>query len=89
MIELHDKYPAYVNDCFMNHTIFHKALKEAFEIFSNKGVAGSSSVKLLATGDNILKKVGCEKLNDEATEDTLKKVVKLLAYISDKDLFVR
>ncbi|PWA64033.1 hypothetical protein CTI12_AA351520 [Artemisia annua] len=66
-----------------------KALKEAFEIFSNKSVAGSSSVKLLATfGDNILKKVGCEKLNDEAIEDTLKKVVKLLAYIRDKDLFV-
>ncbi|CAI9268708.1 unnamed protein product [Lactuca saligna] len=28
-----------------------------------------------------------EKLNDEAIEDTLEKVVKLLAYISDKDLF--
>ncbi|XLU24611.1 hypothetical protein S245_060677, partial [Arachis hypogaea] len=24
MIELHDKYLAYVNDCFQNHTIFHK-----------------------------------------------------------------
>ncbi|XLR39646.1 hypothetical protein HN51_017794 [Arachis hypogaea] len=26
MIELHDKYLAYVNDCFQNHTIFHKIL---------------------------------------------------------------
>ncbi|CAI9277228.1 unnamed protein product [Lactuca saligna] len=24
VIELHDKYLAYVNDCFMNHTLFHK-----------------------------------------------------------------
>ncbi|KAL6559643.1 Cullin-1 [Orobanche gracilis] len=47
VIDLHDKYVAYVNDCFLNHTLFHKALKEAFEIFCNKGVAGSSSAELL------------------------------------------
>ncbi|GAB2265216.1 hypothetical protein Dimus_000284 [Dionaea muscipula] len=88
VIELHDKYMTYVNDCFANHTLFHKALKEAFEIFCNKGVAGSSSAELLATFcDNILKKGGSEKLSDEAIEETLEKVVKLLAYISDKDLF--
>ncbi|KAL9260269.1 Cullin-1-like protein [Drosera capensis] len=88
VIELHDKYMAYVNDCFANHTLFHKALKEAFEIFCNKGVAGSSSAELLATFcDNILKKGGSEKLSDEAIEEALEKVVKLLAYISDKDLF--
>ncbi|KAK6930135.1 Cullin, N-terminal [Dillenia turbinata] len=88
VIELHDKYLAYVNDCFMNHTLFHKALKEAFEVFCNKGVAGSTSAELLATFcDNILKKGGSEKLSDEAIEETLEKVVKLLAYISDKDLF--
>ncbi|CAJ1878959.1 unnamed protein product [Sphenostylis stenocarpa] len=87
-VELHDKYIAFVNDCFMNHTLFHKALKEAFEIFCNKTVAGSSSAELLATFcDNILKKGGSEKLSDEAIEETLEKVVKLLAYISDKDLF--
>ncbi|KAK1351908.1 Cullin-1 [Heracleum sosnowskyi] len=88
IIELHDKYLTYVNDCFTNHTLFHKALKEAFEIFCNKGVAGSSNAELLATFcDNILKKGGTEKLSDEAIEETLEKVVKLLAYISDKDLF--
>ncbi|XP_027352111.1 cullin-1 isoform X2 [Abrus precatorius] len=87
-IELHDKYMAYVNDCFMNHTLFHKALKEAFEVFCNKTVAGSSSAELLAIFcDNILKKGGSEKLSDEGIEETLEKVVKLLAYISDKDLF--
>ncbi|KAI4311177.1 hypothetical protein MLD38_036092 [Melastoma candidum] len=88
VIELHDKYLAYVNDCFQNHNLFHKALKEAFEVFCNKGVAGSSSAELLATFcDNILKKGGSEKLSDEAIEETLEKVVKMLAYISDKDLF--
>ncbi|KAL0845741.1 hypothetical protein Bca101_018987 [Brassica carinata] len=106
----------YVVECFQNQTLFHKALEEAFEIFCNKRVAGSSSAELLATFcDNILKNGGSEELSDEAIEDTLEKVwsfvkmvvififsvplesmfnyimlshvVKLLAYISDKDLF--
>ncbi|WCJ26039.1 Cullin family protein [Euphorbia peplus] len=88
IIELHDKYMAYVVGCFQNHTLFHKAMKEAFEVFCNKTVAGSSSAELLATFcDDILKKGGSEKLSDEAFEETLEKVVKLLAYINDKDLF--
>ncbi|GLU07425.1 hypothetical protein SLE2022_243850 [Rubroshorea leprosula] len=88
IIELHDKYTAYVTDCFSNNTLFHKALKEAFEVFCNKTVAGGSSAELLATFcDNILKKGGSENLGDEAIEETLEKVVKLLVYISDKDLF--
>ncbi|XP_062230758.1 cullin-1-like isoform X1 [Phragmites australis] len=88
IIELHDKYVAYVTECFQGHTLFHKALKEAFEVFCNKGVSGSSSAELLATFcDNILKKGCSEKLSDEAIEDALEKVVRLLAYISDKDLF--
>ncbi|KAH0663640.1 hypothetical protein KY285_028626 [Solanum tuberosum] len=65
-----------------------QALKEAFEVFCNKIVAGCSSAELLASYcDNILKKGGSEKLSDDAIEETLDKVVKLLAYISDKDLF--
>ncbi|KAJ4831195.1 Cullin-1 [Turnera subulata] len=88
ILDLHDKYMEYVKVCFQDHTLFHKALKEAFEIFCNKTVAGGSSAELLATFcDNTLKKGGSEKLTDEAIEDTLEKVVRLLAYISDKDLF--
>ncbi|KAK7850633.1 cullin-1 [Quercus suber] len=84
VIELHDKYLAFVND----YRTFDKAFKEAFDVFCNESVAGSSSAELLATFcDNILKKGGSEKLSDEAIEETLEKVVKLLAYISDKDLF--
>eukprot|EP00879_Flechtneria_rotunda_P016569 GHRR01017338.1.p1 GENE.GHRR01017338.1~~GHRR01017338.1.p1 ORF type:complete len:536 (+),score=207.96 GHRR01017338.1:206-1813(+) len=88
VIELHDKYLTYVGTCFANSSLFHKALKEAFEGFCNKNVAGSTSAELMANFcDNLLKKGGSEKLSDEAIEETLEKVVKLLAYISDKDLF--
>uniref|UniRef100_A0A3Q7EFR6 Cullin N-terminal domain-containing protein n=1 Tax=Solanum lycopersicum TaxID=4081 RepID=A0A3Q7EFR6_SOLLC len=48
VVELHYKYLAYVNNCFQNCTHFHKALKEAFELLSNKAVAGGSSTELLA-----------------------------------------
>jgi cullin 1 len=52
-----------------------QALKEAFEVFCNEGVAGNTGAELLATFcDNILKKGSSEKLSDEAIEYTLEKV---------------
>ncbi|KAL3351523.1 hypothetical protein AABB24_019887, partial [Solanum stoloniferum] len=88
VIELLDKYMAYVTDSFANNSLFHKVLKEAFEVFCNNFFAGCSSAELLASYcDNILKKGGSEKLSDDAIEETLDKVVKCLAFISDKDLF--
>ncbi|KAF5815344.1 putative cullin protein, neddylation [Helianthus annuus] len=68
--------------------LLEQALGETFEIFCNKIIAGSSSAEVLATYcDNILKKGGSDKLSDEAVEDTFEKVVRQLAYISDRDLF--
>ncbi|KAK1385178.1 Cullin-1 [Heracleum sosnowskyi] len=87
VIELHDKYRKYVNDCFVNHTLFHKALKEAFEVVCNKKVSGSSSAELLASFCNNILTKGASDMTYEAVEETLDKVVKLLAYISEKDLF--
>ncbi|KAF8676431.1 hypothetical protein HU200_046981 [Digitaria exilis] len=89
ILDLHDKYMAYVISCFQNHTLFHKALKEAFEVVCNKDVAGCTCAELFASYcDSILKKGGIEKLSDEAIEENLDKVVKILTYISDKDLFI-
>jgi len=88
IIELHDKYLSLVADCFGNNLMFHNALKEAFEVFCNKSVGNSTFAELLSTFcDNLLKKGSSEKLSDESVEECLEKVVKLLAYISDKDLF--
>ncbi|WMV49621.1 hypothetical protein MTR67_043006 [Solanum verrucosum] len=85
LVELYDM--AYVTNCFANNSIFHKALNEAFKVFYNKIVSGFSSAELLASYcDNILKKGESVKLSDDAIEETLDKVVKLLAYIIDKDL---
>lgn len=85
VLDLHGKYLAYVLDSFQEHTLFHKAFKESFEDFCNKIVAGCSTAELLAAFlDNLFKK---EKLSDDEVEETMDKVVKLLVYIHDKDLF--
>ena len=48
----------YVSDCFANSSLFHKALKEAFEFFCNKNVGGSSTAELMANFcDLLLRKV--------------------------------
>jgi len=132
VVELHDKYARYVQTCFGNASLFHRALKEALEAFVNKPVAGSTSAELMAGFcDTLLRKggggaaaaagggagaggaggggagpsdggagaggaagagaagagAGGDKLGDEAMEETLDKVVRLLAYVSDKDMF--
>ena len=88
VIALHDKYVAYVKTCFADDSLFHRALKEACEVFCNKIIGGSTSAELMSTFcDKLLKKGGSERLSDEAVEETLEKVVRMLAYISDKDLF--
>lgn len=87
-LNVHDKYLEYVGTCFDNHSLFHKALKEAFEHFCNKRVGDSSPAEMLANYcDSLLRKGGAEKMTDEMLEDSLEKVVKLLAYINEKDLF--
>jgi cullin 1 len=67
VLELHDKYVHYVSTCFSNSSLFHKALKEAFETFCNKTVAGSSSAELMASFcDNLLKKASTGEENPKS-----------------------
>ncbi|CAL5433195.1 unnamed protein product [Camellia sinensis] len=85
VIELHDKCMAYVNDFFANHSLFHKALKEAFEVFCNESISGFSSAELLASFcDNILKG-GSE--NGVMKPTRTHWTSEVASYISDKDLF--
>ena len=91
LLDLHDKYSELVGapekGCFQGHTIFQKAMKEAFEVFVNKDIGKTSTAELLSNFcDNLLKKSG-ERLSEEALEDKLEKVVRLFSYLSDKDIF--
>lgn len=65
VIALHQKYMDYVLTCFKGHTLFHRALKDAFENFCNKPVGQASFAELLASFcDNMLRKGG-EKMSGE------------------------
>jgi len=92
LLDIHDKYTDLVGTgpekgCFQGHSIFHKAMKEAFEVFVNKDIGKNSTAELLSNFcDNLLKKSG-ERLSDEALEEKLEKVVRLFSYLSDKDIF--
>lgn len=92
LLDIHDKYTELVGTgpekgCFQGHSIFHKAMKEAFEVFVNKDIGKTSTAELLSNFcDNLLKKSG-ERLSDDALEDKLEKVVRLFCYLSDKDIF--
>ena len=44
----------YVTECFSSSSLFHKALKEAFEAFCNKQVGGLASAELMANFCNTL-----------------------------------
>ena len=88
ILELHDKFMAYVSICFGDHKLFLMALKEAFEVFCNESIVEISSAEILATFcDNLFKNSDAEKLSDETVERTMDKVIVLLGYFKYKDLF--
>ena len=47
-------HPQYVTESFNSSSLFHKALKEAFEAFCNKAVGGLASAELMANFCNTL-----------------------------------
>jgi cullin 1 len=88
-IELHDRFLDILKTCFDSSPVFHKALKEAFESFFNKSVAGHSVPELMASfSDAVLKKGGAAKLlGEDDVDSVLDKLVKFMEYISDRDMF--
>lgn len=64
----------------------HRALREAFESFCNRQIAGTSTAELMASYADLQLRKG-EKLNEEEAEKALEKIVKLLVYINDRDVF--
>jgi len=87
LIDLHEQFANIVKICFLNHQIFQKALKSAFEDFINRDARVS---KLLAKFVNdVLKKHSKISTTKEGVENILDHVVFLYGYISEKDIFER
>ena len=75
-----------VKNCFQAHSSMHKALKEAHEAFCNKAIGASSMAELLANYADVLLR-GTEKKSEEECESQLDKIVRLLIYVNDRDVF--
>jgi len=85
--DLHEKYLGVVKSEFAGHSLFQKALKDAFVEIVNKNVGQFTNAELLSTFCDRVLKSGGEKLSDAEVEENLEKVVQLFSYLTDKDLF--
>jgi len=87
LIEHHDKYLAVVKSDFSGHSLFQKALKDAFVEIVNKDIGLHSNAELMSTFCDRVLKSGGEKLSETEVEESLDRIVQLFSYLTDKDLF--
>ncbi|GAX29145.1 cullin 1 [Fistulifera solaris] len=87
LIGLHDKYLAVVKNDFAGHSLFQKALKNAFVEVMNTNVGQFTNAELMSTYCDRILKSGGEKLSEAEIEESLDKIVQLFTYLTDKDMF--
>jgi len=86
LIDLHEKSLDAIKMNFSGHSIFHKALKDAFVEVLNKNVGNHSIAELMSTHcDRVLK--GGEKLSESEVEQNLDSIGELFSYLTEKDVF--
>jgi cullin 1 len=87
LIELHEKYLGVVKTDFSGHSLFQKALKDAFVEIINKNVGQFTNAELMSTFCDRILKSGGEKLSESEVEESLQQIVQLFSYLNDKDMF--
>ena len=87
LMALHEKYFELIRLSFQSHSSMQKALREAMEVIVNRNTDAASTAELLSTyADDVLKKGGL-KLTEKQVQSVLENLVRLFAYLVDKDLF--
>mmetsp|Transcript_34147 Transcript_34147/g.38849 ORF Transcript_34147/g.38849 Transcript_34147/m.38849 type:complete len:750 (+) Transcript_34147:98-2347(+) len=87
LIDLHEKYLGVVKKDFLGHSLFQKALKDAFVEIVNKDIGQHTNAELMSTYCDRVLKSGGEKLSESEVEESLDRIVQLFSYLTDKDLF--
>jgi cullin 1 len=87
LIDLHEKYLGVVKKDFSGHSLFQKALKDAFVEIVNKDIGAHTNAELMSTYCDRVLKSGGEKLSETEVEESLDRIVQLFSYLTDKDLF--
>jgi cullin 1 len=87
LIALHEKYLGVIKTDFAGHSLFQKALKDAFVEIVNKNVGNFTNAELMSSFCDRVLKSGGEKLSESEVEESLDRIVQLFSYLTDKDLF--
>jgi cullin 1 len=87
LISLHEKYLGVVKKDFSGHSLFQKALKDAFVEIINKNVGQFTNAELMSGFCDRILKSGGEKLSESEVEESLDRIVQLFSYLTDKDMF--
>lgn len=89
LLDLHEHYMDLVHNCFEDHAVFTKAMKEAFERFVNEQVGDAPTAMLFANYcDSLLSISGIgSKMEEEEVEAALDKLVLLFNYLTEKDMY--
>eukprot|EP00553_Chaetoceros_curvisetus_P010520 CAMPEP_0204613790 /NCGR_PEP_ID=MMETSP0717-20131115/1707_1 /ASSEMBLY_ACC=CAM_ASM_000666 /TAXON_ID=230516 /ORGANISM="Chaetoceros curvisetus" /LENGTH=685 /DNA_ID=CAMNT_0051626331 /DNA_START=1 /DNA_END=2058 /DNA_ORIENTATION=- len=87
LLALHEKYLGVIKTDFSGHSIFQKALKDAFVEFVNKNVGQHTNAEFMSAYCDRILKSGGDKLSEAEVESNLEKVVQLFSYLTEKDLF--
>eukprot|EP00736_Rhodelphis_marinus_P002825 Rmarinus@m.30199 len=87
LVSLHERFYKVVTECFDGNTVFHKGVKDAFEVFVNKPFGRLTVAELLSNFCDTMLKKG-NKMSEDLIEEKLEKVVRVFSYVTEKDLFV-
>ncbi|KAK1287892.1 Cullin-1 [Acorus calamus] len=85
LIELHDRYMNFIENCFMSHFRFHEALCGAFEVICNMTAVDNSIPNIVCSFiENIFKGGDSDDLSEPTIEETFDKIVRFLSCVRDK-----
>ena len=89
LIDLHEKYLGVVKKDFSGHSLFQKALKDAFVEIVNKDIGAHTNAELMSTYCDRVLKSGGEKLSDTEVEESLDRIVQLFSYLTGQGSLCR
>ena len=87
LLDMHSRFFSLIQTCFNDAASFHRSLKEAFQEIVNAPSGKHGTADLVSSYcDSILKKSQTQ-MADKDLEETLDKLVQLISYLHDKDIF--
>uniref|UniRef100_A0A7S1EQY9 Cullin family profile domain-containing protein n=1 Tax=Timspurckia oligopyrenoides TaxID=708627 RepID=A0A7S1EQY9_9RHOD len=87
LLDLIEEHSDTVRSCFQNNALFNSDLDDAFTMFLNKRWGNHGFSEILAFYCDFLMRHGADKISESLLELRMECVVKLFAYLENKDTF--